>query len=100
MYSSMSPAGDLNKIQEINNSPSVKTNEARVAQIYLDDPLYDREGAAIYITPPQRKRPYSVGTLAVWDCTKRYDLQPIKINGKVYYRQSILDRFIREQLKP
>lgn len=77
-----------------------KTEKITHAQAYLDDPLYDCKEAAIYITPPQRKRPYSIGTLAVWRCTKRYDLQPIKINGEVYYRKSSLDRFLRERLKP
>jgi len=33
-------------------------------------------------------------TLAVWACTKRYDLPMIKIGRHVKYRQSDLDAFI------
>jgi hypothetical protein len=33
-------------------------------------------------------------TLAVWDCTRRYDHKPIKIDKLVRYRKSDLDKFI------
>jgi len=56
-----------------------------------DDSLLDRKSAARYL----RLAP---GTLAVWDCTKRYDLKPIKIGRAVRYRRSDLDKFIEERL--
>lgn len=40
----------------------------------------------------------SPGTLAVWDCTKRYNLNPLKIGRAVRYRRSDLDAFIMGQL--
>ncbi|TKT93311.1 helix-turn-helix domain-containing protein [Dyadobacter frigoris] len=55
------------------------------------DQLLDRKAAAKYlkVTP---------GTLAVWDCTKRYDLQPLKAGRSVRYRLSSLDKFIERNL--
>ncbi|WP_375444374.1 helix-turn-helix domain-containing protein [uncultured Fibrella sp.] len=55
------------------------------------EPLLDRKSAARYLR-------VSPGTLAVWDCTKRYDLKPIKIGRAVRYRQSDLDAFIEQRL--
>lgn len=40
----------------------------------------------------------SEGTLAVWACTKRYDLQMVKIGRLVKYRLSDLDAFIENNL--
>ena len=40
------------------------------------EPLLDRKSAARYLN-------VAPGTLAVWDCTKRYDLKPIKIGRSV-----------------
>jgi predicted DNA-binding transcriptional regulator AlpA len=59
------------------------------------DPLLNRKEAARYIN-------FAPGTLAVWDCTKRYDLKPIKIGKSVRYRRSELDRFLERNhnLKP
>ena len=56
-----------------------------------NDPLLDRKTAAKYLG-------LSPGTLAVLDCTKRHDLNPIKIGRAVRYRQSDLDQFIEQQL--
>lgn len=56
------------------------------------EPLLDRKSAAKYLR-------VSPGTLAVWDCTKRYNLKPIKIGRAVRYRRSDLDRFIEERLE-
>jgi hypothetical protein len=53
------------------------------------DKKLNRKEAAFYID-----RTY--GTLAVWACKKRY-LKPFKEGGKVYYWQSDLDRFLREE---
>ena len=52
-----------------------------------DDPIFNRKEAAAYIN-------YSYNTLAVWDSTKRYDLQPIRIGRSVRYRKSSLDAFL------
>lgn len=57
------------------------------------DPLMDRKTAARYLT-------VAPGTLAVWDCTKRYDLKPIKVGRSVRYRRSNLDAFLKSQLDP
>ena len=56
------------------------------------EPLLDRKTAAKYLS-------VSPGTLAVWDCTKRYDLKPIKVGRAVRYRRSDLDAFLNAQLK-
>ena len=59
------------------------------------DPLLDRKEAARYLG---LKNP---NTLAVWDCTRRYDLKPIRVGTKVIrYRKSVLDAFLLEQTKP
>ncbi|WP_078350666.1 helix-turn-helix domain-containing protein [Mucilaginibacter pedocola] len=55
------------------------------------EPLLNRKEAARYIN-------FSPGTLAVWDCTKRYELHPIKIGKSVRYRRSDLDRFLEQSL--
>lgn len=56
------------------------------------EPLLDRKSAARYLS-------VSPGTLAVWDCTKRYDLKPIKIGRSVRYRRIHLDHFIEQRLR-
>ncbi len=53
--------------------------------------LLDRKTAARYLR-------VSPGTLAVWDCTKRYDLRPLKVGRAVRYRRSDLDNFIERRL--
>jgi predicted DNA-binding transcriptional regulator AlpA len=58
----------------------------------IHEPLLDRKSAARYLN-------LSPGTLAVWDCTKRYDLKPIKVGRAVRYRRSDLDNFLNTQLK-
>lgn len=40
--------------------------------VNFDEPLLDRKSAARFLN-------IKPNTLAVWDCTKRYDLHPIKI---------------------
>lgn len=57
-----------------------------------NEPLLDRKMAAKYLG-------LSPGTLAVWDCTKRQNLNPIKIGRSVRYRRSDLDKFIEQQLR-
>lgn len=57
-----------------------------------NEPLLDRKSAAKYLN-------LSPGTLAVWDCTKRYDLKPIKVGRAVRYRRSDLDNFLNSRLE-
>lgn len=59
---------------------------------HAHEPLLDRKSAARYLS-------VSPGTLAVWDCTRRYDLQPLKVGRAVRYRKASLDRFLEAQLK-
>ncbi|MGX5858299.1 helix-turn-helix domain-containing protein [Dyadobacter jiangsuensis] len=59
--------------------------------ILPEDQLLDRKAAAQYLR-------ISPGTLAVWDCTKRYDLRPLKVGRSVRYRRKELDRFIQRNL--
>lgn len=99
MYSTTSIKDERTEELICTNSSSNPPNKPIVAEVFLEDPFYNRQEAAIYISRPS-KRSYSPGTLAVWDCTKKYDLQPVKINGEICYRKSSLDRFLRERLKP
>ncbi|MBE7172351.1 MAG: helix-turn-helix domain-containing protein [Williamsia sp.] len=55
--------------------------------------LFNRKRAAKYLD-------VAPGTLAVWDCTKRYDLKPIKVGRAVRYRRADLDRFLEERQRP
>lgn len=55
------------------------------------EPLLDRKSAAKYLG-------LAPGTLAVWDCTKRYDLKPLKVGRAVRYRRSDLDAFLNSRL--
>lgn len=57
-----------------------------------NDILLNRKEAAKYLR-------ISPNTLAVWDCTKRYDLKPLKVGRCVRYRRSELDKFIERQLQ-
>ncbi|ASZ11183.1 excisionase [Chitinophaga sp. MD30] len=62
-----------------------------------EDYLVDRKFAAKFLGGT---KPYSAGTLAVWDCTKRYDLRPVKMGRDVRYWYSHLLRVRKEGLKP
>lgn len=55
------------------------------------EPLLDRKTAAKYLG-------ISPGTMAVWDCTKRYDLKPKKVGRAVRYRRADLDNFLEKKL--
>ena len=56
-----------------------------------DDILLDAYATAKFIGGEQK--PLSVGTLAVWRCTGRYDLPYLKIGRLVRYRQSDARKF-------
>lgn len=58
------------------------------------DQLLDRTAAAKYLGG------LKPGTLAVWDCTKRYDLKPIRIGNRIRYKKSVLDQFLKERMTP
>ncbi|MGK4567361.1 helix-turn-helix transcriptional regulator [Flavobacterium sp. 3HN19-14] len=62
-------------------------------QTKKNDRLMNRKLAARYIG-------VSSGSMSVWDCTKKYDFKPVKIGGRVYYWQSVLDAWLSEQLTP
>jgi hypothetical protein len=57
------------------------------------EPLWDRKTTANYMN-------VSPGTLAVWDCTKRFDLQPIKVGRCVRYRPSVIRKFLEDRTSP
>ena len=61
-----------------------------------DDELLDRIAAAKYLGG---NKPLNPGTLAVWDCTKRHDLKPVKVGRSVRYKKSELDNFLERQLQ-
>lgn len=61
-----------------------------------NDELLDRKAAAKYLGGT---KPLSAGTLAVWDCTKRHDLKPVKVGRCVRYRRSELDKFLAKRLE-
>jgi hypothetical protein len=52
------------------------------------------------LTPAEtavRLRGTTVGTLAVWRSTKRYDLPFVRIGAKIFYRASAIEKFISER---
>lgn len=57
------------------------------------DQLMSRKEAARYIS-------FAPSTLDDWARTKRHDLKPLKISGRVRYRKSVLDAFLAENLRP
>jgi hypothetical protein len=54
--------------------------------------LLNRREAAQYLK-------VSPGTLAVWDCTKRYDLKPLKVGRSVRYTRENLDNFMNRNMR-
>lgn len=58
--------------------------------LLLSEPLLGRKEAAAILR-------VSPGTLAVWDCTKRFDLRPIKVGNRVRYTRTNLIRFLHDQ---
>ena len=56
-----------------------------------NESLVDRKTAAKYLG-------ISPETLAVWKCTKRYNLECVKIGRAVRYRMSDLKKFVEERL--
>jgi excisionase family DNA binding protein len=54
--------------------------------------LLSRAEAAAYLGVAKQ-------TLAIWKCSKRYDLKYVKIGRLVKYRKSDLDQFIEKNLR-
>ena len=48
------------------------------------------------LTPDQTRERLgvSIGTLAVWRCTRRYNLPFVRVGSKVMYREEDVERFI------
>ncbi len=59
------------------------------------DQLLDPVAAAEFLGGT---KPFNVGTLAVWRCTKKYNIPYLKIGREVRYRKSDL-RMWRDQLR-
>ncbi len=76
-------------IQEFNHPARKEDSPMRETN---NEPLMDRKTAAKYMG-------VSPGTLAVWDCTKRYNLNPLKVGRSVRYRKTDLDKFLERQLE-
>lgn len=57
----------------------------------VDSDLMSRKESAKYLG-------ITVRTLAVWACTKRYNLNYCKMGRLVKYRKSDLDKFIAERM--
>lgn len=84
------------KIHRIISLSFLSAGEAAMSHTKKEDELLDRNAAAKYLGG---NKPLNPGTLAVWDCTKRYDLKPIKVGRSVRYLRSELDRFLQSQLQ-
>lgn len=66
-----------------------------------DDTIYKTE-TEVLLTRKEAARyiGFSHGTLAVWDCTGRYNLKPVKIGRAVRYRKTVLDQFLQAFINP
>ena len=70
------------------------SGEMNMTDYDLEDRLLDRKAAAKFLS-------VSPETLAVWDCTKRYDLKPIRLGSRaVRYRLSTLEKFVEAHMTP
>ena len=73
----------------------MKNEKERIQPENCIEPLWNREQVAKFL----RTTP---GTVAVWDCTKQYNLKPIKIGRSVrycphYIRMFALERFQKHE---
>lgn len=66
------------------------SNDGLIDQNILREDLWDRKRAARFLG-------VSPDTLAVWDCTGRYHLAPVKLGRNVRYRPSKIIAFLKEQ---
>lgn len=68
----------------------IKEHKSFNSLFKLDSDLMSRKEAAIYLGVSER-------TLAIWACTKRYNLPYVKMGRHVKYRKSVLDEFIESR---
>lgn len=68
------------------------THENPHGAAFVRSELLSRREAATYLGVAEQ-------TLAVWKCTKRYDLPYVKIGKLIKYRKSDLDQFIAKNLR-
>lgn len=69
-----------------------KANDTPFGAGYVHSELLTRREAAAYLGVAEQ-------TLAVWKCTRRYDLPYVKIGKLVKYRRVDLDEFIAKNLR-
>lgn len=69
-----------------------QANDPPFGAAYVRSELLSRREAAAYLGVAEQ-------TLAVWKCTKRYDLPYVKIGKLVKYRLADLDEFIAKNLR-
>ncbi|SFK87432.1 DNA binding domain-containing protein, excisionase family [Nitrosomonas aestuarii] len=67
--------------------PESRSAVATILNNQFIDPLYPPDQAANYLGVTKQ-------TLAVWRCTRRYDIPFIKVGRLVKYRKSALDTFL------
>lgn len=68
------------------------TQETPYGAAYVRSELLNRREAAAYLGVAEQ-------TLAVWKCTKRYNLPYVKVGKLVKYRKQDLDEFIAKNLQ-
>lgn len=68
------------------------SNEIPLGAAFMRSELLSRREAAAYLGVAEQ-------TLAIWKCTKRYDLPYVKIGKLVKYKKSDLDSFIARNVQ-
>lgn len=68
------------------------SNEIPLGAAFMRFELLSRKEAAAYLGVAEQ-------TLAIWKCTKRYDLPYVKIGKLVKYKKSDLDAFIARNVQ-
>lgn len=68
------------------------SNEIPSGVAFMRSELLSRKEAAAYLGVAEQ-------TLAIWKCTKRYDLPHVKIGKLVKYKKSELDAFIARNVQ-
>ncbi len=68
------------------------SNEIPLGAAFMRSELLSRREAAAYLGVAEQ-------TLAIWKCTKRYDLPYVKIGKLVKYKKSDLDAFIARNVQ-
>lgn len=68
------------------------SNEIPSGVAFMRSELLSRKEAAAYLGVAEQ-------TLAIWKCTKRYDLPYVKIGKLVKYKKSDLDAFIARNVQ-